>query len=141
MGCSVGCRQLRSCVAVAAAVAPIGPLSWELLYVASAALKRKEKKKKKWKRVQERGRRREGQPESRVVLCASWGVSLGLQSEASCRGSALPGPVAFQKLSWGEQRDRGKKRLSSYSQFWTSRRVFLESESGGKKLTSRAGQG
>lgn len=34
-----------------------------------------------------------------------------------------------------------KKDSSSYSKSWNSRRVFLESESGGKKLTSKYGQG
>ena len=41
--------QIRSDVAVAVtvAVAPIQPLTWELLYAASTALKSKKKKKKK----------------------------------------------------------------------------------------------
>ena len=40
---------LRSCVAVAAAVALIQPLVWKLPYAADVAIKRKKKKKKKRK--------------------------------------------------------------------------------------------
>ena len=47
--------QIRSDVAVAVtvAVAPIQPLTWELLYAASTALKSKKKKKKKRQREKE----------------------------------------------------------------------------------------
>ena len=38
---------LRSCVAVAAAVALIQPLVWKLPYAADVAIKRKKKKKKR----------------------------------------------------------------------------------------------
>ena len=61
-GPKLGCRsqsQIGSRVAVAvavgyrlAAIAPIGPLTWELPYAACAALKRPKKKKKKGKTME-----------------------------------------------------------------------------------------